>query len=204
MIYFLLATIYLRLLMNSIETNMKTNCNESLNKIEFKLNLRLTQNTGDIEEAMLEFFDEIKAEVYEKAKASQKKYFKLSDSCIMVDPDYLKSYHELDEVMSYFNCLRKNEKWYRDNKELYHKIEEYYQENNPSHLWSVSDCTDAFHGNPSVKSFDESYDSFTNTVFKDLKQYCHYYGFILRFLKIEFYFTNFCNCDDVYKGCMCD
>ena len=53
--------------MNSIVNNT--------NNIVFKLNLRGIKNKSEIEEAILNFFDEIKAEVCKLAKASQKKYF---------------------------------------------------------------------------------------------------------------------------------
>ena len=191
--------------MNSIETNTKIDSNESLKKNSFKLNLRDTKNKSEIEEVMLKFFNEIKAEVYEKAKASQKKYFKIDDICTMVVPEYVDQYHQVREAMDYFSLLEKNEKWFSENDKLKDKIEEYYQEKDPSIVWSVTD-SGAFHGNASIKRFDKDYDSFTRTIFKGNKQYSNYYGYEICFFEIKFIFTNFCNCDDAYNrnGCICD
>ena len=172
--------------MNSIESNTKN--------IEFKLNLRDIKNKSEIEEAVFKFFDEIKAEVYEKAKASQKKYFKIDDTFDMVLPEYVDQYYQVREAMDYFSLLEKNEKWFRDNNKLKDKIEEYYQAEYPKLGWSATE-SGAFHGNASIKRFDKEYDSFTRTILEENIQYSNYHGYKICFIELKFIFTNFCKSD---------
>ena len=102
--------------------------------------------------------------------------------------------------MEFFSLLEKNEKWFSENDKLKDKIEEYYQEEKPCHGWSAID-TCVYHGNPSIKRFDKSYDSYTRNIFEDAKCYSNYYDRKICFIELKFIFTNFCNCDSSYDSC---
>ena len=121
--------------------------------------------TSEIEETLHDFFKEIKADVYEKAKASQKKYIVFKDLCTAIRrEDILK---KLDNNLEYFDA----------------------KDYSFGYSWTnIKEYNSEIH---EVKNFNEEYERFARFfIFVILKQreYCNYVT--LDFV-IEFHFTDF-------------
>ena len=177
---------------------------KNTNYIVFKLNLKNIKDDIEIDDAILDFFDEIKEEVYEQAKASQKKYFKIIDTFDMVLPEHVDEYYEAREIVESFGPLGESEgEWISEDDPL----EKYYRDI-ACYGWSVAQNS-VSHGNNSIKRFNKYYDFKTREIFECADRYSYYSDRNICFVELKFIFTNFCEsdwCCEKYNddGCMCN
>ena len=168
-----------------------------MNSIKFE---REISGSGRIDDELHEFLSEIKAEVYEKAKASQKKYIVFNDLCTMVTKGNLDNHLKLQKEMSYYDLLKNEEQWYEDNKQSYDEFLEYFDENDFSTGWSFLDDIEYNYEKHEVKNFNEEYESFTRNFINEILKINQRGEYIIINVKIEFYFRDSYDFGDFHEG----
>ena len=151
-----------------------------MNSIKFE---KAISGYGRIDDVLREFFDEIKAEVYEKAKASQKKFIVFDDLCTMVTKENLDNHLKLQKEKNYWYLFKNEEQGYDE-------FLEYYNENDYSTGWSFLDDIEYNYEKHEVKNFNEEYERFTRTFINEILKINQRGEYIITDVIIEFYFRD--------------
>ena len=152
----------------------------NMNSIKFE---KVIYSYGRIDDVLREFFDEIKAEVYEKAKASQKKFIVFDDLCTMVTKENLDNHLKLQKEKNYWYLFKNEEQGYDE-------FLEYYNENDYSTGWSFLDDIEYNYEKHEVKNFNEEYERFTRTFINEILKINQRGEYIITDVIIEFYFRD--------------